>query len=213
MTNGSTVQPERPKTAMIPAWNQAKWLVVDLETTGLSSRDTIIEIGAAAYENRELVDSFSALINPGSPLPPFITALTGLNDETLAHAPDLHTVFSHFCQWAEHLCDQGQIAGLIAHNVAFDWGFLERAQRTCGMSLPQFQPIDTLSMARALLPTEVPNHKLTTLREHFELGGGQHRALDDALATGMLFFKLCEYAESLEKDPLAYCSPAYPLSS
>ena len=81
------------------------------------------------------------------------------------------------------------------------------------MSLPQFQPIDTLSMARALLPTEVPNHKLTTLREHFELGGGQHRALDDALATGMLFYKLCECAESLEKDPLAYCSPAYPLSS
>ena len=167
MTNGSTVQPERPKTAMIPAWNQAKWLVVDLETTGLSSRDTIIEIGAAVYENRELIDSFSALINPGSPLPSFITALTGLDDEMLAHAPDLHTVFSHFCQWAEHLCDQGQISGLIAHNVAFDWGFLERAQRTCGMPLPHFQPIDTLSMARALLPTEVPNHKLTTLREHF----------------------------------------------
>ena len=196
MTNGSTVQPERPKTAMIPAWNQAKWLVVDLETTGLSSRDAIIEIGAAVYENRELIDSFSALINPGSPLPPFITALTGLDDETLAHAPDLHTVFSHFCRWADHL-----------------WGFLERAQRTCGMLLPQFQPIDTLSMARALLPTEVPNHKLTTLREHFELGGGQHRALDDALATGMLFYKLCECAESLEKNPLAYCSPAYPLSS
>ena len=110
MTNGSTVQPERPKTAMIPAWNQAKWLVVDLETTGLSSRDTIIEIGAAVYENRELVDSFSALINPGSPLPSFITALTGLDDETLAHAPDLHTVFSHFCQWAEHLCDLFLIA-------------------------------------------------------------------------------------------------------
>lgn len=141
MTNGSTVQPERPKTAMIPAWNQAKWLVVDLETTGLSSRDTIIEIGAAVYENRELIDSFSALINPGSPLPSFITALTGLDDEMLAHAPDLHTVFSHFCQWAEHLCDQGQISGLIAHNVAFDWGFLERAQRTCGMPLPHFQPL------------------------------------------------------------------------
>lgn len=213
MTNGSTVQPERPKTAMIPAWNQAKWLVVDLETTGLSSRDAIIEIGAAVYENCELIDSFSALINPGSPLPSFITALTGLDDETLAHAPDLHTVFTHFCQWAEHLCDRGQISGLIAHNVAFDWGFLVRAQRTCDISLPHFEPIDTLSMARALLPTEVPNHKLATLRKHFKLGGSQHRALDDALATGILFYKLCEYAESLEKDPLAYCSPAYPLSS
>lgn len=146
-------------------------------------------------------------------MPSFITALTGLNDETLAHAPDLHTVFSHFCQWAERLCDQEQISGLIAHNIAFDWGFLERAQRTCGIPLPHFRPIDTLSMARALLPSEVANHKLTTLREHFELGGGQHRALDDALATGMLFYKLCECAESLGKDPLAYCSPAYPLSS
>lgn len=138
MTNGSTVQPERPKTAMIPAWNQAKWLVVDLETTGLSSRDTIIEIGAAVYENRELIDSFSALINPGSPLPSFITALTGLDDEMLAHAPDLHTVFSHFCQWAEHLCDQGQISGLIAHNVASIGGSLSELNGPAECHCPVF---------------------------------------------------------------------------
>ena len=79
--------------------------------------------------------------------------------------------------------------------------------------MPHIDPNDTHSNTIALLPTEVPNHKLATLREHFKLGGSQHRALDDALATGILFYKLCEYAESLEKDPLAYCSPAYPLSS
>lgn len=214
MVNGSTVQPEPTFSAMVPRWLDSAWLVVDLETTGLGAKDSIIEIGAVIYQKKQVIDSFSALVNPHRPLPSFITSLTGLNDELLAQAQDLSAVFPRFSSWLEGVHQHRKLAGLIAHNVAFDWGFLARAQQQCNCCLPSLPPYDTLSLARYALPKPaVDNHRLTTLREHFELGGSQHRALDDALATGMLFYKLCEYAESLENDPLAHCSPAYPLSS
>ena len=214
MVNGSTVQPEPTFSAMVPRWLDAAWLVVDLETTGLGDKDSIIEIGAVIYEEKQVIDSFSALVNPHRPLPSFITSLTGLNDEVLAQAQDLSAVFPRFSSWLEGAYQHRKLAGLIAHNVSFDWGFLARAQQQCNCCLPPLPPYDTLSLARYALPKPaVDNHRLTTLREHFELGGSQHRALDDALATGLLFYKLCEHVESLEKDPLAHCSPAYPLSA
>ena len=77
MVNGSTVQPEPSFSAMVPRWLESAWLVVDLETTGLGAKDSIIEIGAVIYEEKQVVDSFSALVNPRRPLPAFITSLTG----------------------------------------------------------------------------------------------------------------------------------------
>lgn len=212
MVNGSTVQPEPSFSAMVPRWLESAWLVVDLETTGLGAKDSIIEIGAVIYEEKQVIDSFSALVNPHRPLPAFITSLTGLNDEVLAQAQDLHAVFPRFSSWIEVACQKRKIAGLIAHNVAFDWGFLARAQQQCSCILPPLPPYDTLSLARYALPKPaVENHRLTTLREHFELGGGQHRALDDALATGLLFYELSTLIDEQGKQPLDFASPAYPL--
>ena len=214
MVNGSTLQPEPSFSATVPRWVNSAWLVVDLETTGLGAKDSIIEIGAVIYEEKQVIDSFSALINPNRPLSPFIVSLTGLNDEALAHAQDLHAVFPRFSGWLEGACQHREVVGLIAHNVAFDWGFLARAQQQCNCSLPSLPPYDTLSLARYALPKPaVDNHRLTTLREYFGLAGSQHRALDDALATGLLFYELCELIDHQGKRPLEFASPAYPLVS
>ena len=214
MVNGSTLQPEPSFSATVPRWVNSAWLVVDLETTGLGAKDSIIEIGAVIYEEKQVIDSFSALINPNRPLSPFIASLTGLNDEVLAQAQDLHAVFPRFSDWLEGACQHREVVGLIAHNVAFDWGFLARAQQQCNCSLPSLPPYDTLSLARYALPKPaVDNHRLTTLREYFGLAGSQHRALDDALATGLLFYELCELIDQQGKRPLEFASPAYPLVS
>ena len=214
MVNGSTLQPEPSFSAIVPRWANSAWLVVDLETTGLGAKDSIIEIGAVIYKKKQVIDSFSALINPNRPLSPFIVSLTGLNDEVLAQAQDLHAVFPRFSGWLEGACQHREVVGLIAHNVAFDWDFLARAQQQCNCSLPSLPPYDTLSLARYALPKPaVDNHRLTTLREYFGLAGSQHRALDDALATGLLFYELCELIDQQGKRPLEFASPAYPLVS
>ena len=160
MVNGSTVQPEPSFSAMVPRWLDSAWLVVDLETTGLGAKDSIIEIGAVIYEEKQVIDSFSALVNPHRPLPSFITSLTGLNDELLAQAQDLSAVFPRFSSWLEGAHQHRKLAGLIAHNVAFDWGFLARAQQQCNCCLPPLPPYDTLSLARFALPRPaVDNHR------------------------------------------------------
>ena len=65
-----------------------KAVVLDLETTGLSAAtDSIIEIGARELfftETGEIAwvgQSFSAFSDPGFPLPPEITRITGIRDE------------------------------------------------------------------------------------------------------------------------------------
>lgn len=63
-------------------------VVVDVETTGLSTNDdSIIEIGAIKLENGSVVDSFSTFVNPQRKLSEFIVGLTGITDEMVATAP------------------------------------------------------------------------------------------------------------------------------
>ena len=61
---------------------------IDLETTGLDSeRDSIIEVGALRFVDGRVEDEWSTLVNPGRPLSPFITQLTGISDSMLAGSP------------------------------------------------------------------------------------------------------------------------------
>ncbi|MCG6197416.1 hypothetical protein H1215_09550, partial [Anoxybacillus sp. LAT_38] len=68
-----------------------RFIVVDFETTGSHPRqgDSIIQIGAVAIDDGQITESYSTLINPGQPIPPFITQLTGITDDMVADAPTL----------------------------------------------------------------------------------------------------------------------------
>ena len=57
------------------------YVALDLETTGLSpDKDAIIEVGAVKFRDGEIVEEFATLVNPGRPIPPEITMLTGITD-------------------------------------------------------------------------------------------------------------------------------------
>ena len=64
------------------------------------------------------VDSFSALVDPGIPIPAMITGITGIDDETVAGAPPIEIVLPRFVDFAAH-------SVLVAHNARFDLGFLD----------------------------------------------------------------------------------------
>ena len=66
----------------------ASFVVVDLETTGLSAaRSRICEIGAVKVDGLELAATFQTLANPRTPLPLAVASLTGLDDLALRRAP------------------------------------------------------------------------------------------------------------------------------
>lgn len=170
------------------ALSASVFVVVDLETTGGSPVDAgITEIGAVKICGGEVIGEFQTLVNPGESIPPYITALTGISDSTVADAPSLAGVFPAFLEF---------IAGatLVAHNASYDVGFLKGAAAKLQHEWPEPRVVDTVRMARAALQNgEVPNRKLLTLATHFNAPvSPTHRALDDARATVHVFHALLE---------------------
>jgi DNA polymerase III subunit epsilon len=163
--------------------------VVDLETTGGDrNTDMITEIGAVKVRGGEVLGTFQTLVNPGCAIPPRISILTGLTDALVATAPRIEAVLPSFL---EFLGD----AILVAHNAAFDVGFLRTAIERSGRGPFTPRVLDTVPLARRLVRSEVPDCKLGTLAFHLRLAHQpSHRALDDVLATVDLLHFLIERA-------------------
>ena len=86
---------------------------------------------------------------------------------------------------------------LVAHNASFDIGFLNATLRSGGHDESVLPVIDTLELARVLMPT-LKNHRLNTLAKRFDIELTQHhRAIYDAEATGYLMVKLLQMADEM----------------
>jgi DNA polymerase-3 subunit epsilon len=155
------------------------FVVVDLETTGGSPKDSAItEIGAVKIRGGQVLGEFQTLVDPGREIPPYISVLTGITTMMVAAAPRIGTVLPAFLEFARG-------AVLVAHNAPFDLGFLKAACAETGIPWPATASVDTAVLARRLLTRdEVPNCKLATLAPYFSATTSPtHRALDDARAT------------------------------
>jgi len=178
-------------------------IILDLETTGLDpQKDAIIEFGAVKLRDGEIVDTYSTLINPDRPIPPEITALTGIRDEDFLSRP--HKPGEPVIRPAPYLNQALPIirsfvgnAPIIGHNIGFDLSFL--------YPLGIFQSnlwIDTYDLASILLPSAI-RYNLASLANEFNIELVEHhRALDDARATGLLYWVLWEKALSLSAEVL-----------
>ncbi|MFC3988672.1 DEDD exonuclease domain-containing protein [Actinoplanes siamensis] len=155
------------------------FVVLDLETTGgAPDGGGITEIGAVKVRGGAVLGEFGTLVNPGQPLPPFITVLTGITEAMLRPAPPIETVLPALLEFLRG-------AVLVAHNAPYDVGFLKAACARHGYPWPAPRVLDTAALARrALTRDEVPNRKLGTLAHFFRSTvEPNHRALDDARAT------------------------------
>ena len=159
--------------------HRTTFVVVDLETTGgAPDSGGITEIGAVKVRGGEQLGVLATLVNPGEPIPPFITVLTGITQAMLAPAPRIEAVLPSFLEFLRG-------AVLVAHNAPYDVGFLKAACARHGYQWPGPRVLDTVALARRVLTRdEVPNHKLATLASFFRTScQPTHRALDDAQAT------------------------------
>jgi DNA polymerase-3 subunit epsilon len=171
---------------------EAPFVVVDLETTGGSPErgDRIIEIGAVRIRGGRVVERFAELVDPGRPLPPFITRLTGITPAMLQGRPAIGEVIERFLLFAA-----GDV--LVAHNVGFDLPFLNHALRTTAGGTFDQPTLCTLRLARRVLP-QLRRRSLDALAAHFGIPiVDRHRALGDALATAEVFFHLLDRLRAL----------------
>ncbi len=170
---------------------ETTFVVVDLETTGGSAQsDAITEIGALKLRGGELLGRLESLVNPGVPIPPMITVLTGITESMVLPAPRVAEILPAFLEFARD-------AVIVGHNIRFDCAFLDAALVAHGYPRLSNRRVDTLAIARRLVRDEIPNLRLHTLARHFRTSvEPTHRAYADAAATAEVLHALLERAAS-----------------
>lgn len=96
-----------------------RFAIVDLETTGgRASRDRITEIGIVIHDGEKILETFNSLVNPECYIPAGIVELTGITQEMVANAPKFYEI-------AKTIVELTQNSVFVAHNVRFDYTFLQ----------------------------------------------------------------------------------------
>lgn len=194
---GAHVGLARPAGSTVPL-ERAHFVVVDLETTGLSPRDArICEIGAQRVRSLELGDTFETLVDPGVPLPPEVSALTGIAPRDLPGAPTATAAVRRFVSFAGD-------AAIVAHNARFDLAFLDReVERLTGRRVAA-PVVDTMWLARRLLAGRTGRVGLGALARFCGVATEPcHRALPDARATAEILLVLVGLAQERGARTLA----------
>lgn len=169
----------------------ARFVVVDLETTGLRpGRSAICEIGAVRVEALLPAGTFHTLVDPGGPIPPVIAGITGIQDRDLQGAPRPAAAVESFLAFA------GERAVLVAHNARFDLAFLDREVELLTGRRLAAPVVDTVGLARKLLAGRIPRVGLASLAHFFGTSVQPcHRALPDAQATAEILVALVGLAQ------------------
>jgi DNA polymerase III epsilon subunit family exonuclease len=193
--------PEIKTSAVRPSDSRDKFgnfIVVDVETTGLSARrDEIIEIAAVKFLEFEPVECMTTFIKPKNAITEEITDINGITNDHVKDAPSIHQVVDSFKEFFGTM-------PVVAHNLSFDYKFLHTNNIDLTESKRKY--FDTLEISQKMLKKyddykadraydrdadyeyDVMDHKLDTLCDFFEIHRPtSHRAMSDCIATGLIF--------------------------
>ncbi len=161
------------------------YAIVDIETTGgYAAANGITEISIHVFDGNKIVEKFETLINPCQPIPRYIQALTGINDEMVADAPKFEEI-------AEKIYAILHDKIFIAHNVNFDYSFIKEGLQEAGYSFNS-KKLCTVRLSRKIFPG-FPSYSLGNLCQSLQITiTDRHRAGGDTEATVKVFQKLLE---------------------
>ncbi|RQM96547.1 ATP-dependent helicase [Staphylococcus warneri] len=174
----------------------ATYAVVDLETTGNQlDYDDIIQIGITFVRQNKIIGTYHSMIRTDLEIPPFIQALTSIEETMLEKAP-------YFKEIAHDIYQQLQDCVFVAHNVAFDLNFIKKAFKNCNIKYRPKRVLDTLELFKIAFPTD-KSYQLSELAEAHDIPlNNAHRADEDATTTAQLMIKAFEKFEQLPLDTL-----------
>lgn len=186
---------------------RADYVVFDLETTGTRPGSArIVEVGAVRISALAPVARFERLVDPCVPIPPLITALTGIAPAHVRGRPRIESVIDEFVRFCGG-------AVLVAHNARFDVGFVDAELRRLRGGRLAAPVIDTVLLGRRLIGDRLPRMDLATLAARFDTEVRPcHRALPDAEATAEVLVQLLGMAQergaATVGEVIGLCAPA-----
>ncbi|WKN29498.1 ribonuclease H-like domain-containing protein [Apilactobacillus kunkeei] len=186
--------------------------VVDIETTGSSQSNytnRIIQFSCTFVQNNKIIGSFNSFINPEISIPTEITKLTGISNQTVVNAPT-------FAEVADKIYQLLDKTVFVAHNVNFDFPFLNFEFKRVNHKELTNKAIDTVTLSQLLLPTE-PSYKLTDLSRNLNIVHDHpHSSSSDALATAKILIILLHQLDNLPKKTIKQIlniSPSLPMDT
>lgn len=165
------------------------YTIIDIETTGNGIKgNKITEISIFKFDGEQIVDEFTSLVNPLSPIPYFITGLTGIDNQMVQNAP----VFSEI---ANAILEITKDSIFVAHSVNFDYGVIKEEFRRINLDFTR-KKLCTVRLSRKLIPG-LQSYSLGKLCSAVQIPlVDRHRARGDAHATVLLFQKLLNAPEA-----------------
>ena len=171
--------------------DEVEYICYDLETTGLSCKyDHIIEFGAVKMKNQTVTDRIQMFIKPPVPIPGYITSKTNITNDMVRNAKSFQDACDEIVEWIGD-------GVLVAHNATFDFHFLNEELRRIGKPLLTNTVIDTLDLARAVLPDRRA-YRLGNISRYYHVPYDEevaHRADYDAEALAGVFIYLLKDAK------------------
>lgn len=166
--------------------HDSTYVVLDLETTGLSSDfDRIIEFAAIKVQSGMIVDRMQMFVNPHQPLSAFITEKTHIKQQDVDQAESIENVID---LWLNFM--QNDI--IIAHNASFDVGFINANLFRLNRPILNNTVIDTLDLSKALLKDK-KYYRLGAIAKNYKIAyddSGAHRADYDTEVLHQIFSKM-----------------------
>ncbi len=165
-----------------------QYAVIDIEATGGSpKRDKITEIAIFLYDGKQIVDSFTTLVNPEISISPFVSRLTGITNDMVSTEPK-------FSEIADRVIDITKDAVFVAHNAQFDYAYIKAEFKRLGIDFER-KKLCTVNLTKQIIP-DLDSYSLGKLCHDLNIPiQNRHRAAGDAEATVYLFDLLLEKDE------------------
>jgi DNA polymerase-3 subunit epsilon len=164
--------------------NGRRYVICDIEATGLDSDREMIEIALITYEDDKIIEIYETLINPLRSIPEYISNLTSITNRELGLAPKFYEV-------ADAVRMRLEGAVFVSHNTEFDLGMLKKKYQEMGQEL-KIKNICTLKVGQHEIPG-LQNYNLDALCSFFGIKiEKRHSAIGDAKATLELFKELLQ---------------------
>lgn len=162
--------------------NSRRYVICDIEATGLDHDKDIIEIALITYQDGKVVDVYETLINPLKAVSEHVHKLTSISQRELQEAPKFYDV-------AEAIKVRLEDNTFVAHNVDFDLGLLKKKFAEMGQEL-KVKTFCTLKVSQHEIPG-LKSYNLDAICGFFGIKiSERHRAIGDARATLDLFLEL-----------------------
>ena len=157
---------------------------LDVETAN-ASLASICQVGIVRFENGQIADTWSSLVDPEEFFDAMNVSIHGIDEDDVDGAPTFQQASSEI---ARRISEQ-----TVVTHTSFDRSAISQACGKYGLAPPECAWLDTARVARRAWPDVAHGgYGLGSLAQRFEIEFKHHDALEDARAAGLILLRAIE---------------------